>query len=170
MSDSNGRTAIIVALIGFVGTIAAAAISNWDKISPSLPRFIGGEPPQVQDKEPPQVPRDLVDSPRQAILDYYETINQGDYRQAWNMLIIDLQENKKVHPDGYYSFENWVKKITPITIKSVQVVKQSFSVAIVDLKYNAFINGKPLSMNLRYKLVWDELKQQWMVHSIEKIN
>ena len=32
MTDANYRTAIVVAIIGLVGTIAAAVISNWDTI------------------------------------------------------------------------------------------------------------------------------------------
>jgi hypothetical protein len=34
LTDSNGRTAIFVALIGLVGTITTALFTNWDKISP----------------------------------------------------------------------------------------------------------------------------------------
>ncbi|MDJ0900497.1 MAG: hypothetical protein QNJ55_16980 [Xenococcus sp. MO_188.B8] len=71
MADSNGRTTVIVALIGLVGTIAAAALANWDKIFPPptspLPQSAQGENQDVQSspqnlvKKRPQI--ELQDEP-----------------------------------------------------------------------------------------------------------
>ena len=46
MADSNGRTAITVALIGLIGTIAAAVIANWDNIF--LSERVVTPPPSVK--------------------------------------------------------------------------------------------------------------------------
>jgi hypothetical protein len=47
MSESSQRVTIVVAVIGVVGTIAAALIGNWDKIFPPTPPAADGAyPPQ----------------------------------------------------------------------------------------------------------------------------
>ena len=46
MADSNGRTAIIVALIGLIGAIAAAVIGNWQVFFSSNTRL--ESPPPVK--------------------------------------------------------------------------------------------------------------------------
>ena len=64
MADSNGRTAVIVALIGLVGTIAAAALGNWDKISSSS-TSISPQPDQGENQDVQSSSKNVVKKPPQ---------------------------------------------------------------------------------------------------------
>jgi hypothetical protein len=50
MSESNHRIAIVVAVIGVIGTLGAAFIANWDKIFLPAPQ----PPPKIDSRSPTQ--------------------------------------------------------------------------------------------------------------------
>jgi hypothetical protein len=53
VSESSHRVAIVVAVIGVVGTIGAALIGNWDKMFPPTPRVAHGpSPPKEPQRDP----------------------------------------------------------------------------------------------------------------------
>lgn len=43
-------------------------------------------------------------SPEEFVKTYYNHINFGDYKKAWDMLSPELQSNSKYHPQGYSSY------------------------------------------------------------------
>jgi hypothetical protein len=108
-------------------------------------------------------------SPLDVVLNYYRDLNQGNFTSAWNALPAGLQQNKKIHPDGYESFRSWFQGITPVTIQEPAVVEESPRNAIVDIQCSFKVNGKPSSLNLRYALAKDNLDNRWMISSV-KVN
>jgi hypothetical protein len=106
-------------------------------------------------------------SPLDVVLNYYRDLNQGNFTSAWNALPVGLQQNKKIHPDGYDSFRSWFQGITPVTILEPAVVEESPSNAIVDIQCLFKVNGKPSSLNLRYALAKDNLANRWMISSVK---
>ncbi len=121
---------------------------------------------RISESKPEHLP-----DPTQVVLKYYDALNRGEYQQAWNMLPFSLQNNKKIHPDGYYSFKNWFQKITPITLTNVYSAPKvaGSNIGIVNVQYSSLLNGKPLSMTVRYELVWNESNQKWEISSVKKV-
>ena len=62
MSQTSHRVAIVVAVIGVIGTIGAALIGNWDKIFQRPPIFDGPRPPELGEKPGETIVRDLSSS------------------------------------------------------------------------------------------------------------
>ncbi|MCP9836131.1 hypothetical protein KBY84_01325 [Cyanobium sp. N.Huapi 1H5] len=57
MADPSHRVTITVAIIGLVGTLGAALLSNWDKIFTRAPQ------PPVEDHQLPKPPKDPIETP-----------------------------------------------------------------------------------------------------------
>ncbi len=67
------RTAIVVAVIGVVGTLGAALIGNWDRIFPPKPPVSVDSPPL---QEPERIPAEKI------VLELLRASNEGDRRAA----------------------------------------------------------------------------------------
>jgi serine/threonine-protein kinase len=127
-------------------------------------------PPTPTPYIPTPTPQPTVNkpSPEQTLINYYNAINRGDYGEAWNMLPSSLQNNPRVHPDGFQSFKSWFQKTTPITVNSVQQVRQSTNTALVKVRYRYVLNSRSRSMSLSYNLVWNSSQQRWLIESVRK--
>jgi hypothetical protein len=106
-------------------------------------------------------------SPQDVVLDYYRDLNQGNFMNAWNALPVSLQQNSKVHPEGFTSFKSWFQGITPIVISKSSVVEESPNGAIVDIQCAFKVNGKPSSLSLRYALARDNTDKRWVISSVK---
>ncbi len=106
-------------------------------------------------------------SPQQVLLDYYNCINEGHFEKAWNMLPANLQNNKKIHPDGYRSFRDWFEQLAPITVTDIQFVDQQSNQATIDLSYQSSVGGKTTSTTLRYLLERSDFEPQWAIQSVK---
>lgn len=110
----------------------------------------------------------LAPDPQQAVLDYYTSINRGDYTTAWGMLPASLQTNKRIHPQGFSSFQSWFQGLRPLTVTDIGVVDQSDSRAIVAVDYRFMIDGRSKTEDLRYTLTWNQSLQRWQIESIKQ--
>jgi hypothetical protein len=106
-------------------------------------------------------------SPQDVVLNYYRDINRGNFIDAWNALPSSLQENKKIHPCGYASFQSWFQEITPIVISQSSVIEQGVNDAVVDIQYTFGAKGKMAPMSLRYGLTRDNQADRWAISSIK---
>lgn len=125
--------------------------------------------PDISNQDIPNQANQNRPSPQQTVLDYYTAINRQDFQTAWTMLPATLREDRKVHPQGFRSFEQWFQQISPLTIEDSQVIQASPNRATVDIKYRGYLGNKPLSMKLRYQLVWDGSQNRWLLQSAQKI-
>ncbi|MFG3817620.1 protein kinase domain-containing protein [Limnothrix redekei] len=123
---------------------------------------------QVQTEKSFQ-PESNRSSAQEVITEYYTFINQGEFQNAWSMLPSDLQENRKVHPNGYNSFAEWFQKVSPVNINSLKTIQQSSQYSVVDISYSGYLNNKLLSMKLRYRLRWNASQNKWLIQSVQKI-
>lgn len=105
--------------------------------------------------------------PRDVVLNYYKDLNQGNFTGAWGALPTSLQQNKRIHPEGYDSFKSWFQGITPIVILESKVVEEDTNDAIVDIQCTFKMNGKTSSMSLRYVLARDTSVNRWMISSVK---
>ncbi len=132
-------------------------------LPPSQP-FAAPAPPQVV---LPSI-ADAKPQPQSKVVAYYKCVNRGDYASAWGMLPSDLQNNKKIHPQGFSSFQEWMQQIAPVTVTDIRVAEQSSDQALVDLDYRCMIGKKPSAFSLRYSLVWMPAEGGWEIRSVKK--
>ncbi len=106
-------------------------------------------------------------SPQKAIEDYYEDINNGQYRAAWERLPQGLQNDQGLHPEGYFSYVNWWETIDSVDLQDLNVVENNPDTAKVDVQlvYNKN-DGKVSPQKLQFSLFWDYDNNQWMFAKI----
>jgi hypothetical protein len=102
----------------------------------------------------------------QLVMDYYEDINKGDYKTAWNKLPINIKDNLRLHPKGYLSFEQWFKKIVPVNVESIKMIDNQGGTAVVNAYSTYNIEGQPREQSINFTLIFDKLQNQWMIESI----
>ncbi len=106
-------------------------------------------------------------SPVTTITGYYNDLNGRNYSAAWSKLPPDLQDNRKVHPAGYKSFQDWWNSVESIEVQNVRVLSQTPERAetIARTVYH-MKNGRSTPYSLRYFLEWDESSQSWQIAKI----
>lgn len=117
---------------------------------------------QLSDTTPPPVNKP---SPEQALQNYFLTINQGQYRTAWNQLSPNYQNNKRLHPNGYLSYIDWWGgQVQKVDVEGVSLVESSTEMATVDtqLKYQ-MKTGKVVPGSVRFSLLWDAENNKWVI-------
>ncbi|MEA5596678.1 protein kinase domain-containing protein [Rivularia sp. UHCC 0363] len=140
---------------------------------------ITAQPPQIANPNPdPPILRETPlsppieftspiqrSSPAQAVENYYSIINQGQYKTAWNQLSPEYKDNKRFHPNGYFSYLSWWKgKVESVDIQQVSVLEANQDTAIVDASLNySMKNGRIVLSSVRFFLVWDAQNSRWMV-------
>ncbi|MFN6537655.1 MAG: protein kinase domain-containing protein [Nostoc sp. EkiNYC01] len=104
-------------------------------------------------------------SPEQAVEDYYKTINNGEYQDAWNLLSPSYQNNKRLHPNGYLSYVDWWGgQVGSVDVEQVSLVETNSETATVDAQLRYFLkNGKQSPSSVRFSLLWDEGNSRWVV-------
>ncbi len=109
-------------------------------------------------------------SPEDFARGYYSTINQQEYSQGWNKLSSSLQNNTKLHPEGYSSYLNWWKTVNYVEVNNVNTVSQTDYEAIVNisLAYN-MNNGQRSPHSLQFYLIWDDNNSQWLLNKTKRL-
>nr|AAB41116.1 PknA [Nostoc sp. PCC 7120 = FACHB-418] len=125
--------------------------------------------PQPTTPSEPQIttPVEATDrpSPEQAVQNYYETINQGEYSTAWNLLASSFQNNRKLHPRGYDSYLDWWGgQVENVDVEQVSLLKANRDTATVNARLRYFMkSGRQSSSSVRFSLVWDADNNRWVV-------
>jgi hypothetical protein len=106
-------------------------------------------------------------NPLDTVANYYGDINGRNYQAAWNKLPVELQNDTKVHPVGYKSFEDWWNSVDSIEIRNIRVVSRDNekAEAIARTVYR-MKDGRIAPYTLRYSLEWDANKQGWAIAKI----
>ena len=83
-------------------------------------------------------------SPVQTVENYYLNINQGQYKTAWNQLSQQFKDNKRLHPNGYFSYLSWWRgKVKNVNIQQINILEANTDTAIVDASLNYLMkNGR----------------------------
>ncbi|MBE9051989.1 serine/threonine protein kinase [Nostocales cyanobacterium LEGE 11386] len=108
-------------------------------------------------------------SPAQAVQNYYTNINQGQYQAAWNQLSPSLQDNQRLHPNGYLSYLDWWGgKVESVDVTQINVVQANTETATVDAKFQYFMkNGRQVPGAVRFSLLWDAENSRWVVSAVK---
>ncbi|MBD2336825.1 serine/threonine protein kinase [Calothrix sp. FACHB-156] len=104
-------------------------------------------------------------SPEAAIQNYYANINQGQFQTSWNLLTPNLQNNRKLHPNGYLSYIDWWGgRVQSVDVTQVSLVEANAETATVDASLRYYLkNGKLSSASVRFSLLWDAQNSRWVV-------
>ncbi len=125
-------------------------------------------PTQTQSSPLPSataMPTNNQPSPIEGVQNYYSSINQGQYRTAWDQLVPSYQNNKRLHPNGYLSYIDWWGgKVKSVDVEQVSIVEASTETATVyaQLKY-IMKTGQAVSTSVRFLLLWDPDNSRWVV-------
>jgi len=111
----------------------------------------------------------LGSSPTEAVQNYYVNINQGKYETAWNLLAPSLQNNQRLHPEGYLSYINWWGgEVDSVSVEEVSLLAASGNTATVNAKFQYLMKtGKRVAGSLRFYLLWDASNSRWVVSEVK---
>ncbi|MBE9084551.1 hypothetical protein IQ278_20825 [Tolypothrix sp. LEGE 11397] len=111
-------------------------------------------------------------SPTEVIKDYYAKINNRQYRSAWNILPVELQEDKELHPNGYSSFLDWYRdKVDFINIHNIYLAESNKDYATVKMSSTYYMrSGRKAPINLNFYMVWNESQQKWELSKTKIVN
>ncbi len=142
--------------------IASAPPNN----PPPIP-LIPASPASTNTSKPIPINPNNSANPATTVAGYYNDLNGRNYSVAWNKLPPDLQGNRKVHPAGYKSFQDWWSSVESIEVQNVRVLSQTPERAetIARTVYH-MKNGRSAPYSLRYFLEWDEGSQTWQIAKI----
>ncbi|MDY6898172.1 MAG: protein kinase [Cyanobacteriota bacterium] len=115
--------------------------------------------------EPPVEPPIEQPSPAKTVENYYLNINQGQYKTAWNQLSPQFKDNKRLHPNGYFSYLSWWRgKVKNVNIQQITILEANIDTATVDASLNYLMkNGRIIDSTVRFFLSWDEQNRRWVV-------
>ncbi|RCJ14754.1 protein kinase [Nostoc sp. ATCC 43529] len=104
-------------------------------------------------------------SPEEAVEGYYQTINNGEYQDAWNLLSPSYQNNQRLHPKGYLSYIDWWGgQVENVDVEQVSLIENNSETATVNAQLRYLLkNGKQSSSSVRFFLLWDEGNNKWVI-------
>jgi hypothetical protein len=146
MGATGRRNAIIIAILGLVGIIATAVVSNWDKMFPTKGNFetelrhflkASGTRP--------------FNTTREQLLTQYENVliaqHPNDWRQIHAALAVAMKQT------GDAKFDDWIKLALPIyhkyyTVKELRELNKLYSTKVMRkmAKKNALISAELMAM------------------------
>lgn len=153
-------------------------------IAPQVTTPIKPQPPQINNPAPKQIPPqptplsppgDFIEpqieqpieqpSPAQTVENYFLNINQEQYKTAWNQLSQQFKDNKRLHPNGYFSYLNWWRgKVKNVNIQQINILEANTDTATVDASLNYLMkNGRIIPRTVRFFLSWDAQNRRWLV-------
>jgi serine/threonine-protein kinase len=127
---------------------------------PSTP--IRETPAQIPSSTQPEADRP---SPEKFVQDYYATINEGQYQDAWNLLSPRYQANTGLHPQGYDSYVGWWgRQVGSVNVDQVNLKEANTETATVVARLTYFMkDGRQEPSSVRFSLVWDADNNRWAI-------
>lgn len=106
-------------------------------------------------------------SAEQSVQSYYDAVNRGQYRESWERLPTSMQNDARLHPDGYVSYTNWWEQVANVDVLGTSIIAQNESKMVVntDLRY-AMMGGRQFNMGLQFHYAWNDATQDWQISHI----
>ena len=107
--------------------------------------------------------------PNQAVINYYNTINNGNYIASWNQLTPKFQREKS--NNRYSEYINWWNQVQRVEIETAKTTTSTSNTATVEvqLKYHMKA-GRVIPNAHSFKLVWNQEQKSWNFDDSEKLN
>jgi hypothetical protein len=108
-----------------------------------------------------QATKDDINTPDNAIVEYYQLINQRQYESSWAILSSRFHRLKS--DNNYKSYEEWWEKVASAKIVSINLIENSKGNAVVDVKLKYFLkDGRQLDDSSRITLSLDS-NGKWLI-------
>ncbi len=102
-------------------------------------------------------------APEQAIRQYYDNINSRQYQTSWGMLSEGLQQDSRLHPQGFRTYEEFWSDVDRVNIQEVSPLEIKDDEARVLARTSLQMKDGTVSpVSLRIKLIWDEKSGRWL--------
>ena len=110
---------------------------------------------------------DRNNTPENAIVEYYQLINERKYSSSWAIL---SSRFKKLQPDNNYkNYKEWWEKVASTRIISIQLVSNNKDSAVVDAKLKYFLkDGRQLDDLSRFRLMLNS-NSKWLIDDKKKL-
>ncbi|MDY6902076.1 MAG: serine/threonine-protein kinase [Cyanobacteriota bacterium] len=108
-------------------------------------------------------------SPSQAVINYYNIINNRDYRTSWNQLTSKFKREKS--NNSYSEYTNWWNQVQRVEVETARTITSTFNTATVEakLKYQ-MKSDRVIPDAQRFKLVLNQVQNNWNFNDSEKLN
>ncbi|MFN6568022.1 hypothetical protein [Dendronalium sp. ChiSLP03b] len=105
--------------------------------------------------------KDDINTPDNAIVEYYQLINQQQYESSWAVLSSNFHRLKS--DNNYKSYKEWWEKVASVKINSINLIENSKGKAVVDVKLKYFLkDGRQLDDSSRIILILDS-NSKWLI-------
>ena len=116
-----------------------------------------------------ETPKTDATSPSQAVINYYQTINDRNYSTSWNQLSRKFQRNKS--NNSYSEYIGWWNKVQRVEVEQAKTVSTASNTATVEVKIKYYLkSGRVISDVQRFKLIWNATQQNWNFDDSSKLN
>ncbi len=126
------------------------------------PNYYSGS--QLKNSQP-----DSLTSPSQAIVNYYQTINNRNYVNSWSQLSANFKREKS--NNNYSEYINWWNTVERVELERVKAVSQTSSTATVEVRIKYYLkSGRVVPNAHRFQLVWNAIQKKWIFDDSTTIN
>ncbi|CAD5938876.1 Serine/threonine protein kinase [Planktothrix rubescens] len=110
--------------------------------------------------------RKMRQSPEKFIRGYFNDISKGQLKIAWSKLSSEFQNDKKLMPDGYTSYEGWwVNQVQKVEMGQANLISEDIKDAqiYVNIKIITSASEEWQNIPLQLSLKWDFAKKKWLI-------
>jgi hypothetical protein len=113
-------------------------------------------------------------SPEKFVRDYYDHINNNQYRIAYNYLSQDLKKQKNNNYNDYLYW--WITRVKKVNLRSIYIISESYRSATVEARLQYVMKkDKKISTpedNIKLFLIWDSQNCKWLIANLKsyKVN
>ncbi|WP_414619746.1 protein kinase domain-containing protein [Calothrix sp. CCY 0018] len=108
-------------------------------------------------------------SASQAVLNYYNTINNRNYTTSWNQLSAKFKRNKS--NNNYSEYTNWWNKVQRVEVERARTLSTTSNTATVEVQMKYYLkSGREIPDAQRFNLVWNATQQNWNFDDSSKLN
>ncbi len=112
---------------------------------------------------------DSKPSPSQAVINYYQTINDRNYSTSWNQLTSKFQRNKS--NNSYSEYIDWWNKVQRVEVERANTLSTTSNTATVEAQMKYYLkSGRVISDAQRFKLIWNATQQNWNFDDSSNLN
>jgi hypothetical protein len=115
------------------------------------------------------IPTEEIDttSPQQAVIDYYDNINQGKYLEAWNTLSSNFQ--LRYNQNDYLAYEGFWKSAGKVSVTEV-VLEEMPNEFEATLLVGLYWEADRRTRSNQFFLIRDLVSDAWLIDSVGLVN
>jgi hypothetical protein len=102
-------------------------------------------------------------SPRKAVIQHYQTLNQRNYNETWNKLSPNFKQQKL--SNRFSTYKDWWNQVRRIEIGEVEIINQFEETAVVNAQLTYLMRDGEQYKDKKSQiiLIWDAQKNAWLI-------